>query len=61
MIFYLIMPGLYGGFGNYFIPIFQGSPEVIYPRINNLSILILFLSYYLILFSFISEYGSGTG
>jgi len=61
MIFYLIMPGLYGGFGNYFAPIFQGSPEVVYPRVNNLSILILFLSYYLILFSFISEYGSGTG
>jgi cytochrome c oxidase subunit 1 len=55
------MPGLYGGFGNYFAPIFQGSPEVVYPRVNNLSILILFLSYYLILFSFISEYGSGTG
>merc|ERR1712151_739050 len=47
MIFFLIMPGLFGGFGNYFVPIFQGSPEVVYPRANNFSILILFLSLYL--------------
>merc|ERR1712144_61755 len=61
MIFFLIMPGLFGGFGNYFAPIFQGSPEVVYPRVNNFSILILSLSYLLIILSFISEFGSGTG
>merc|ERR1711865_545818 len=47
MIFFLVMPGLFGGFGNYFAPIFQGSPEVVYPRVNILSI--------------ISEFGGGTG
>merc|ERR1719440_1915728 len=61
MIFFLIMPGLFGGFGNYFAPIFQGSPEVVYPRVNNLSILILFLSYFLAVLSFVSEFGGGTG
>merc|ERR1712032_1208991 len=61
MIFFLVMPGLFGGFGNYFAPIFQGSPEVVYPRVNNLSILILFLSYLLIILSSISEFGGGTG
>merc|ERR1712066_666240 len=61
MIFFLVMPGLFGGVGNYFVPIFQGSPEVVYPRINNLSILILFLSYLLLIFSLISEFGGGTG
>merc|ERR1712217_218832 len=40
MIFFLVMPALFGGFGNYFAPIFQGSPEVVYPRVNNFSILI---------------------
>merc|ERR1712005_68675 len=61
VIFFLVMPGLFGGFGNYFAPIFQGSPEVVYPRVNNLSILILFLSYFLVVLSFVSEFGGGTG
>merc|ERR1712134_235027 len=61
MIFYLVMPGLFGGFGNYFAPIFQGSPEVVYPRINNFSILILFKSFALLMLSIISEFGGGTG
>merc|ERR1711901_89 len=61
MIFFLVMPGLFGGFGNYFAPIFQGSPEVVYPRANNFSILILFLSYLLVILSLISEFGGGTG
>jgi len=61
MIFFLVMPTLFGGFGNYFVPIFQGSPEVVYPRVNNFSILILFLSYLFLILSLISEFGSGTG
>merc|ERR1712170_189423 len=54
-------PGLFGGFGNYFVPIFQGSPEVVYPRANNFSILILFLSYLFLIISLISDFGGGTG
>merc|ERR1712066_1227747 len=61
MIFFLVMPGLFGGFGNYFAPVLQGSPEVVYPRVNNFSILILFLSYLLVILSLISEFGGGTG
>ena len=56
MIFFLVMPGLFGGFGNYFVPIFQGSPEVVYPRVNNFSILILLLSYLFLILSIISEW-----
>jgi heme/copper-type cytochrome/quinol oxidase subunit 1 len=61
MIFFLVMPTLFGGFGNFLIPIFQGSPEVVYPRANNFSILILFVSYIVVLLSLISEFGGGTG
>merc|ERR1712157_286741 len=61
MIFFLVMPSLFGGFGNYFVPIFQGSPEVVYPRANNFSILILFVSYLFFILSLISEFGGGTG
>merc|ERR1712046_170649 len=61
MIFFLVMPGLFGGFGNYFAPVFLGSPEVVYPRVNNFSILVLFLSYLFLILSLISEFGGGTG
>merc|ERR1712099_206814 len=61
MIFFLVMPGLFGGFGNYFVPVFLGSPEVVYPRVNNFSILILSLSYLFLILSLISEFGGGTG
>merc|ERR1712061_958091 len=61
MIFFLVMPGFFGGFGNYFVPIFQGSPEVVYPRVNNFSILILIVSYFLLILSLISDFGGGTG
>merc|ERR1712025_436494 len=39
----------------------MGSPEVVYPRVNNLSILVLCLSYFLVVLSFVSEFGGGTG
>merc|ERR1712045_631917 len=61
MIFFLVMPVLFGGYGNFLIPIFQGSPEVVYPRANNFSILILSLSYLFVILSLISEFGGGTG
>jgi cytochrome c oxidase subunit 1 len=61
MIFFLIMPGLFGGLGNIMLPIYLGSPEVSYPRMNNLSALIIPISYACILLSLNSEFGHGTG
>jgi len=61
MIFFLVMPSLFGGFGNYFVPVFLGSAEVVYPRVNNLSILILPVSYLLVILSLGTEFGGGTG
>jgi len=61
MIFFLVMPGLYGGFGNYFVPIFLGAPEVGFPRVNSFSFLLLLVSYSLILVSTASEFPGGTG
>jgi heme/copper-type cytochrome/quinol oxidase subunit 1 len=61
MIFFLVMPGLYGGLGNTFVPIYLGAPEIVYPRVNNISVLVIPLSYDLILLSLNNEYGNGTG
>lgn len=41
MIFFLIMPALMGSYGNYLVPLYLGASEVVYPRINNLAILII--------------------
>jgi heme/copper-type cytochrome/quinol oxidase subunit 1 len=56
MIFFLVMPGLFGGYANYLVPIYLGTSEVVYPRINNMSILIVPMAYSSILMSMLLEY-----
>merc|ERR1712159_337048 len=56
-----IMPVLYGGLANYLLPIYVLSPEVSFPRINCLSLLILPFSYSYLLISLCTEFGAATG
>jgi cytochrome c oxidase subunit 1 len=37
MIFFLVMPVMIGGFGNWLVPLFIGSPDMAFPRLNNIS------------------------
>jgi cytochrome c oxidase subunit 1 len=62
MIFYMVMPGMIGGLGNYMIPIYLGASEVGFPRTNGYSLLLLFpVSISLILVAGVTEFPGGTG
>ena len=61
MIFAFIMPVVLGGFANYFTPYMCGFPDMIFPRLNNMSFWLFFLGVLFVLCGFISEEGMGVG
>lgn len=61
MLLFIVMPIVFGAFGNYLLVLTLGLIDIVFPRINNLGWLILILSYLIIQYSILTEYLTGAG
>merc|ERR1711990_811822 len=61
IIFFIVIPILIGCFGNWLVPLIIGSPDIAFPRLNNISYWLLVPALFLLLVGSIVESGAGTG
>lgn len=61
IIFFIVIPILIGGFGNWLVPLILGSPDIAFPRINNMRFWFLIPALVILLIRALVERGAGTG
>jgi len=59
MMFFVVIPALFGGFGNYFMPLMIGAPDMAFPRMNNLSFWLFVAGSSLAVLSVVTPGGNG--